>query len=346
MKKQSEEDRLKRLAEGSGDRSWADFGTLRPEHPWLCRYVVEYTYSIGCLREQDRRLITRAFPSVNTQLYFEFCGGLSEVRGDDKGLVWAASGAREEGTGSRDGARDGGVVIEKRTYIKHGLGSWFDIYQLGSDAPSRPIKNLKVDLHPAAIHELFRCSPRELAEEDLQLADLMGASVAALMLEEMEAATSGKKLIEIFDRYLLEHLWRLIRGQRLEILGGAASANSGQGVIAAKGLTPPIPSPDETLSRQASRYNKSERWLQKRYAEVYGMSFKQIQGNLRFHQAHRELWQALASGQRVNLTELGYRNGYFDQAHFIKAFKRYSGMTPGQYLAAHFDQQGRYLWYW
>jgi AraC-like DNA-binding protein len=335
-------DRLKRLADQSGDRSWADFGSIRPEHPWLRRYVVEYTYSVGCLKEQETRLITRAFPTVNTQLYFEFSGGLSEIRGKDHGL--ARSG--KTSGGERSSGDDQGLVIEKRTYIKHGLGSWFDIYQLGSEAASRPIKNLKVDLQPMAIYELFQCSPRELAHEDVQLGDFMGKGVTALMLEEMEAATGGKALIEVFERYLLQHLRRQVDQRRLEIRGNSSSGEGAGAIAATGGLIPSIPSLRETLSDQARRYHKSERWLQKRYAEVYGISFKQIQGNLRFHQTHRELWQSLARGQRVNLTELGYRNGYFDQAHFIKEFRRYTGMTPGQYLGSNFQQQGQYLWYW
>jgi AraC-like DNA-binding protein len=94
-------------------------------------------------------------------------------------------------------------------------------------------------------------------------------------------------------------------------------------------VEPRLPSLDETLIHQAKRYDKSERWLQKRYAMVYGMSFKQMQSNLRFYQAHQVLSHALSKRQPINLTELAYEFGYFDQAHFIKYFKQYTGMTPG-----------------
>jgi AraC-like DNA-binding protein len=33
------------------------------------------------------------------------------------------------------------------------------------------------------------------------------------------------------------------------------------------------------------------------------------------------------------LTGVAYESGYFDQAHFIKEFKKYTGITPQQYHA-------------
>jgi AraC-like DNA-binding protein len=197
-----------------------------------------------------------------------------------------------------------------------------------------------------ALYELFQRAPKELAGEDLQLADLLGHTRSSLMLEEMEASNSGQELIRIVERYFLQQLEQQISRQRLEIHSRHAPVESDRYCIIPKGFTPSLPMLEETLPQQAERYNKSKRWLQKRFDEVYGMSFKQIQSNLRFQKAHQELWQTLSRRQSISLTELAYRNGYFDQAHFIKDFKRYTGMTPGKYLKTNFDQQSQYLWYW
>ncbi|MEW8506104.1 MAG: helix-turn-helix domain-containing protein [Candidatus Thiodiazotropha sp.] len=339
-----ESDRLERLAEQNEHRSWADYGTARPVHPLLSRYIASYTYSVGCLREREAKLITRAYPTVMTQIYFEFYGSLSEIRGEDHGFVQPTP--PRHGQPPQKANEKQGVVIKKRTYIKHGLGGWFDIYQLASDRQYRPIKNLKIDLYPMALYELFQCAPRELVGEDLQLADLLGHTQTSLMLEEMEAASSGQALIGIVERYLVQHLLLQVGLRRLEIHASHSSNMSKLHTIKPAAFSPPLPDIEETLTQQARRYHKSERWLQKRYAEVYGMSFKQIQGNLRFQKTHRELWQILSRRQAINLTELAYRSGYFDQAHFIKDFKRYTGMTPGKYLKANLDEQGQYLWYW
>jgi len=337
-------DRLERPAERNEHQSWADIGSVAPEHPLLSRYISSYTYSIGFLRDHDVKLITRAYPTVMTQIFFEFSGGLSEIRGQGHGFG-KVSNTRSRTAVSGNQATDN-FPIEKRTYIKQGLGRWFDIYQLASEKQSRPIKNLKVDLYPIAFYELFQCAPAELVSEDLQLADLLGHTSTGLMLEEMEAANGGKELIRIVERYFLQHLRQQISSQRLEVHASQTSNRGKQYTTKPKGFIPPLPEVHETLSQQAQRYNKSDRWLQKRYAEVYGMSFKQIQSNLKFHSTHLELWQAMARRQPLSLTDLAHRSGYFDQAHFIKDFKRYTGMTPGQYLRTNFDEQSQYLWYW
>ncbi|MES9938939.1 MAG: helix-turn-helix transcriptional regulator [Candidatus Thiodiazotropha sp. 6PLUC2] len=336
-----ESDRLKRLAEENEHQSWADFGSINPQNPLLSRYIAGYTYSIGCLREQESKLITRAYPTIMTQIYFEFYGGLSEIRGEAHGFGSEAKPEREAVSSGNEAKQ--GAVIEKRTYIKQGLGSWFDIYQLATKEQNRPIKNLKVDLYPMALYELFQCAPKELVDEDLQLSDLLGHTRTSLMLEEMEAANSGEELVRIVEHYFLQQLWQQIKQHRLEL----CNQNSlGVEAIKPKGFTPPLPKVEETLPEQAQHHQKSNRWLQKRYAEVYGMSFKQIQSNLRFQRTHQQLWQTLLKRQPISLTELAYRSGYFDQAHFIKEFKRYTGMTPGQYLKSNLDQHSQYLWYW
>jgi AraC-like DNA-binding protein len=332
-----ESDQQQQIAEQMQNQSWVDFATTKPSNPLLNRYISSYTYSLGSLHEQQEKLITRAFPSIMTQIYFEFYGGLSEIRGQDHHFV--------QQTKSQYTAEDSlnqGVEITKRTYIKQGLGNWFDIYQLPSDKPFRLIKNLKVDLYPITFFELFHYAPNELTGEDLQLADLLGQSNTSLLLEEMEAASSGQAMVEIVERYFLQHLHKRIDTHQLQTNITSCSTPS----ITPSGLTPALPNLSESLSDQAKRYEKSQRWLQKRYALVYGMSFKQIQSNLRFQRAHQILWQTLANHQTINLTELAYSSGYFDQAHFIKDFKKNTGMTPGQYLKTNFDQQSQYLWYW
>ena len=310
-----ESDRLKHLAEQNSERSWADYGSCRTQHTELMPFVAGYTYSVGCIREQNARQITRAYPTPMTQLYFEFCGNLSEAYKPDGPVTLSG---RADSTGS----------IDKRTYIKTGLGEWFDIRQIASPQPERPVKNLKIDLYPHTLYYLFQRSPTELHLEDLHLADLLGVHTASLMQEEMEAAVSGPQLVAIAEHYLLGQYYR-IQSEHLK-----------------NRVIPDIlPRPDQSLSQQATYYQKSERWLQKHYREVCGMTFRQMQTNLKFQRVLDLFQQAIRQKHPINMTEIAYHCGYFDQAHFIKAFRHFSGMTPGQYLK---QQAGadHLLFYW
>jgi AraC-like DNA-binding protein len=317
MREENERQKFQRLSEQNEYQSWSDFGSCTPSHELLKSYIASYTYSVGCVKEHDAKFITRAYPTVMTQLYFEFCGDISEVK----------DGQGQFAFGKRSDCKN--TAVHKRTYIKQGLGAWFDIYQLPSQRKQRPIKNLKVDLYPNTLYRLFQLSPQELMAEDLQLADLIGATTSSLMLEEMEIAVTGKELVRIVERYFLDHLLHQ-EAKRSSTLQ----------------FEPRLPALNDTLSHQARHLGRSERWLQKRYASVYGMSFKQMQSNLKFHQAHQLLSHAVIKRQPISLTEVAYHFGYFDQAHFIKDFKRYTGMTPGQYLRAHVEADSQYLFYW
>lgn len=48
---------------------------------------------------------------------------------------------------------------------------------------------------------------------------------------------------------------------------------------------------------------------------------------MRFQYAVKKL--SAMDGQA--LTDLAYQCGYFDQAHFIRDFKLFSGLTPGEF---------------
>jgi AraC-like DNA-binding protein len=74
----------------------------------------------------------------------------------------------------------------------------------------------------------------------------------------------------------------------------------------------------------------STRQLARRFQNVIGMSPKEfVRVNRFIRAAHR-----LRVHARASLTETAYDCGYFDQAHFNHEFRRFAGMTPGEFIAA------------
>ena len=278
------------------------YGEQRPHHPLALRYIHSYTYSIGELHEQEARHIIRAVPSVMTQFYFEFCGGLSEI---------------EQG-----GARS---PVTRRSYVNSGLGEWFDIYQIPSNKSVRPIKNFKVDLYPHTLYEVFGLSPGELKGQDLRIEDVWGMQ-GEILFDELEQAQDGPSMVAAFETHWTR---RVLNGRRRE-------------VVAFERLVDPV----LTLSQLAREVGYSERWLQKRYREVMGVSFKQLQGNRRFLKMFQTLTALARSQTPISLARIAHDHGYFDQAHFIKEFHRYVGMTPSEYLRHTFGGNPAALWEW
>jgi AraC-like DNA-binding protein len=72
----------------------------------------------------------------------------------------------------------------------------------------------------------------------------------------------------------------------------------------------------------------SYKTLERRFYAKIGVSPKQYARIVRFH----HLFHQIESKQIQSLTDLAYESGYYDQAHFIRDFKHFSGISPRQYF--------------
>jgi len=71
----------------------------------------------------------------------------------------------------------------------------------------------------------------------------------------------------------------------------------------------------------------SSRYTRKLFKEQLGITPKEFTKIIRFQNAYRTLLETPNHRQ----IDLAIENGYFDQAHFIKEFKDYTGVTPTEY---------------
>lgn len=76
----------------------------------------------------------------------------------------------------------------------------------------------------------------------------------------------------------------------------------------------------------ARHFDISPRALQRLFAEYVGIGPKWVIERYRMIEAI----EALNNADAVSLTELSHALGYFDQAHFSKAFKRLTGRRPSE----------------
>ncbi|MFZ6008948.1 MAG: DUF6597 domain-containing transcriptional factor [Bacteroidota bacterium] len=76
----------------------------------------------------------------------------------------------------------------------------------------------------------------------------------------------------------------------------------------------------------ASHYRISPRYLQKLFLQHAGVAPKLYAKINRFQNSLR-----LINKRETSLTSVAYNCGYFDQSHFIREFKSFTGMTPSAY---------------
>jgi AraC-like DNA-binding protein len=127
--------------------------------------------------------------------------------------------------------------------------------------------------------------------------------------EKLSAATTDKQRIKIVEQFLLSQL-KDIQTDKL-IVEAVKLIYQSKGTIRIKEL-------NEKLFISQSPFEK-------RFRKVVGTTPKKFATIVRFNTVLNIL------DNTKSLTEICYENGFFDQAHFIKNFKQFTGDTPDNF---------------
>ena len=70
-----------------------------------------------------------------------------------------------------------------------------------------------------------------------------------------------------------------------------------------------------------------ERTFERHFLKEIGVTPKQFAKIIQFSSSMNQITE----NDYLHLTEIGYQNGFADQSHFIRTFKRYTGKTPREF---------------
>ena len=82
-----------------------------------------------------------------------------------------------------------------------------------------------------------------------------------------------------------------------------------------------------SVNEYSSKNKISRRHLTHKFSTAIGLNPKQLSKTIRLQAALKKL----LTQEVTSLTDLAYENNYFDQAHFIKDFKEFTGLTPKEF---------------
>jgi AraC-like DNA-binding protein len=150
--------------------------------------------------------------------------------------------------------------------------------------------------HPA--NELFNLS--------ISLDNIFDKLQVTEVEEKLSYATTDKQRIKIVEQFLLAQL-KDIKTDKL-IVEAVKLIYQSRGTIRIKEL-------NEKLFISPSPFEK-------RFRKVVGTTAKKFASIVRFNTILSNL------DHSKSLTEICYENNFFDQAHFIKDFKQFTGVTP------------------
>lgn len=153
------------------------------------------------------------------------------------------------------------------------------------------------------VHELFR---KSISLDDIHLRSEL------LMLEEQlwEAHTDTLRITAV-EQFLMKKMKPDMKDDLVSAALNEIYSNSGK--IRIRNL--------------AEKLNSSQSVLEKRFRRVVGASPKKFASIVRFKHAIQNFTP------QQSLTALGYECGYYDQAHFIKEFKSFTGESPEKFFS-------------
>lgn len=191
--------------------------------------------------------------------------------------------------------------------VLSGISSgYFDVAAVGNSGA------ITVVFLPFGASHFFRFPLSEIENQSIDLRAALGEKVGPV--EEMLAnARDTSERVKIVEDFLLRNFSPL-GTYDLNLLQAAVGLieQSEAGIQAAE---------------LAKRLYVSSKSLERKFSAQLGKTPKQYLKIMRFQYAVKKL--SAMDGQA--LTDLAYQCGYFDQAHFIRDFKLFSGLTPGEF---------------
>lgn len=82
-----------------------------------------------------------------------------------------------------------------------------------------------------------------------------------------------------------------------------------------------------SVNELSKQNNINRRQLVRKFSSTIGLSPKQLSKIIKI----QTTLKTLLTKEVTSLTDLAYENEYFDQAHFIKDFKEFTGLTPKEF---------------
>ncbi len=179
--------------------------------------------------------------------------------------------------------------------------------------PTGYVNTFAVSFYPYGFANFVTVPIKNLANKETPIASLFEEKIARELEQKIIRATNVGQRIQIMESFLLERLND--RSTIDHIVRTTVDA-----LLSTKGNAPINTILKEDLSKR--------RQLERKFAKQIGVSPKQLGKVIRLQTALKML---LNKGSE-SLTNIAYESEYYDQAHFIRDFKEFTGTTPTAFL--------------
>ncbi|MBL7740320.1 MAG: AraC family transcriptional regulator [Chitinophagaceae bacterium] len=202
---------------------------------------------------------------------------------------------------------DGSFIIQPRSFVFGQITQYIEIEPTGISGI------ISARFHPEGLSPFLNIPVSSLEDKAIGIGSLFGEKGITLE-KQILAADNNLQRIEMMEHFLLSML--ADPGTIDNITKSCVDA-----IFQSQGQIP--------VADLASKMSLNRRIIERKFATAVGMSPKQLSRAVRLQAAVK----MLEENKCASLTALAYENGYYDQAHFIKDFKEFTGTSPKSFFA-------------
>lgn len=198
-------------------------------------------------------------------------------------------------------------IIQPRAMV---LGQTIEPFYI---EPTGYVNTFAIRFYPYGFANFVTMPIKNLANKETPIELLFGKKTANNLEQKIIEAKNSRERIEIIENFLLEKLnEKTTIDNIVKTTIDALLATNGSASIST------------ILKEDLSK----RRQLERKFIKQIGVSPKQLGKVIRLQTALK----MLLNKKTENLTDIAYESEYFDQAHFIKDFKEFTGINPKEFL--------------
>lgn len=170
-----------------------------------------------------------------------------------------------------------------------------------------------IRFHPATAAFFLQQDINQFSDCVLDLTTVMGNAIADLHAR-LQEATNNEQRVKLTEIYLLKKI-----DEQSRIISKINLVQQIMNELSHKDFF-------DNIENVAARYGLTARYLQKVFARYTGLTPKLYSKVNRFQNS-----VVLLGKQKHALTDIALECGYFDQSHFIREFKSFTGYSPSYF---------------
>ncbi len=179
--------------------------------------------------------------------------------------------------------------------------------------PVGRVNTFAIRFYPYGFSNFVTTPLKDLSDKETPLALLFGNEASNKLEQKIIQAKDTQERIEVCENFLLDTL-------RSESTSNKIVKSTIEALMSASG--------NHSIKSLFNHNDSKRRQLERQFARQVGLSPKQLGKVLRLQAALKMMLHQTSE----NYTQIAYDSAYYDQAHFIRDFKEFTGTTPSDFL--------------